>query len=111
MRSCLIDGEAIVSDAGLAVFELIRSWRHDDAVLCTFDLLELDGEDLRRLLIEARKAVLAQLLRRPRSLAATAGRGNFKQSLNFTLCNFHKFIECEVCKCLRSHATNIRRSL
>jgi ATP-dependent DNA ligase len=28
-RSCLIDGEAIVSDeAGLAVFELLRSFRH-----------------------------------------------------------------------------------
>jgi ATP-dependent DNA ligase len=35
-RSCLIDGEAIVSDeAGLAVFELLRSWRHGHAaVLC-----------------------------------------------------------------------------
>jgi ATP-dependent DNA ligase len=32
VRSCLIDGEAIVSDeAGLAVFELIRSFRHDAA--------------------------------------------------------------------------------
>jgi ATP-dependent DNA ligase len=31
-RSCLIDGEAIVSDeAGLTVFELIRSCRHDAA--------------------------------------------------------------------------------
>jgi ATP-dependent DNA ligase len=34
VRSCLIDGEAIVSDeAGLAVFELIRSFRHDAAAL------------------------------------------------------------------------------
>jgi hypothetical protein len=33
------------------------------AVLCAFDLLELDGEDLRRLPIEVRKAGLAQLLR------------------------------------------------
>jgi ATP-dependent DNA ligase len=51
VRSCLIDGEAIVSDeAGLAVFELIRSFRHDAAaVLCAFDLLEVDDEDLRRL--------------------------------------------------------------
>jgi bifunctional non-homologous end joining protein LigD len=66
-RSCLIDGEAIVTDeAGLAVFELIRSWRHDHAaVLCAFDLLELDGEDLRRLPVEVRKAGLAQLLRKP----------------------------------------------
>jgi ATP-dependent DNA ligase len=32
VRSCLIDGEVIVSDkAGLAVFELLRSFRHDHA--------------------------------------------------------------------------------
>jgi hypothetical protein len=30
LRSCLIDGEAIASDdSGLAVFDLIRSFRHD----------------------------------------------------------------------------------
>jgi hypothetical protein len=41
VRSCLIDGEAIVSDeAGLAVFDLIRSWPTSvSAVLCAFDLL------------------------------------------------------------------------
>jgi ATP-dependent DNA ligase len=48
VRSCLIDGEAVVcNEKGLAVFDLIRGYRHD-AVLCAFDLLELDGEDLRR---------------------------------------------------------------
>jgi ATP-dependent DNA ligase len=63
VRSCLIDGEAIVSDdSGLAVFDLIRSFRHDHAaVLCAFDLLELDGEDLRRLPIEQRKQTLVRL--------------------------------------------------
>src|SRR5437764_9485820 len=65
VRSCLIDGEAIVCDKnGLAVFELIR--RHGalaSAVLCAFDLLELDGEDLRREPIEERKRLLGQLLR------------------------------------------------
>ena len=51
VRSCVIDGEAIACDeSGLSVFELIRGWRHDHAVtLCAFDLLELNGEDLRRL--------------------------------------------------------------
>ena len=62
VRSCLIDGEAIVCDEnGLAVFELIR--RHDAgerAVLSAFDLLELDEEDLRRKAIETRKALLAR---------------------------------------------------
>jgi len=65
VRSCLIDGEAIVCDEnGLAVFELIR--RHEAgerAVLSAFDLLELDGKDLRRKPIETRKALLAKLLK------------------------------------------------
>jgi len=65
VRSCLIDGEAIVCDEnGLAVFELIRGHRTvASAVLCAFDLLELDGDDLRRQPIEKRKSMLAKLLR------------------------------------------------
>ena len=68
-RSCLIDGEAIVCDEkGLAVFELIRRQRTDAAAVhCAFDLLELDGEDLRQLPIETRKRTLASLLRKPHS--------------------------------------------
>ena len=66
VRSCLVDGEAIVCDEnGLAVFDLIRRRRssHADAILCAFDLLELDGDDMRKLPIERRKIVLAKLLR------------------------------------------------
>ena len=65
VRSCLIDGEAIACDeSGLAVFDMIRYRRHDHAVtLCAFDLLELDGEDLRRMPIETRKLTLKSLLR------------------------------------------------
>jgi ATP-dependent DNA ligase len=65
-RSCVIDGEAIACDeSGLAVFDLIRYRRQDHAVtLCAFDLLELDGEDLRRRPIEERKRALKRLLRR-----------------------------------------------
>jgi len=65
--SCLIDGEAIVTDdGGLAVFELIRRHRnHASAILCAFDLLELDGQDLRRQPIEHRKRTLAKLVRGP----------------------------------------------
>ena len=49
-RSCIVDSEAIACDAnGLSVFDLLRFRRQDDAVtLCAFDLLELDGVDLRR---------------------------------------------------------------
>jgi bifunctional non-homologous end joining protein LigD len=48
-NSCLIDGEAIVTDKrGLANFKLMRSQRiNAEAVLVAFDLLELNGEDLR----------------------------------------------------------------
>jgi hypothetical protein len=49
-RSFLIDGEAIVTNNdGLAVFDLIRQQRHgENAVMVAFDLIELDGHDLRR---------------------------------------------------------------
>ena len=62
-RSFLIDGEAIVTNGdGLAVFDLIRHKRHGDAaVLVAFDLIELDGDDLRRSSIEYRKRKLAKL--------------------------------------------------
>jgi bifunctional non-homologous end joining protein LigD len=65
-RSFLIDGEAIVTNGdGLAVFDLIRHKRHGEAaVLCAFDLIELDGEDLRRSSIEYRKRKLAKLVTR-----------------------------------------------
>jgi bifunctional non-homologous end joining protein LigD len=64
LRSCVIDGEAIAcDDNGLAVFNLLRYRQRDQAVtLCAFDLLELDGRDMRREAIEHRKAALAKLL-------------------------------------------------
>jgi bifunctional non-homologous end joining protein LigD len=65
VRSCFIDGEAIVVDRnGLPVFDLLRYRQHDRAaVLCAFDLVELDGEDLRQSPLEMRKRALAELLR------------------------------------------------
>jgi hypothetical protein len=57
VRSCFIDGKAIVVDStGLSVFDLLRYRQHDGAaVLRAFDLIELDGEDLRRARLEDRK--------------------------------------------------------
>jgi bifunctional non-homologous end joining protein LigD len=47
----------------LAVFDLIRRrGALASAVLCAFDLLELDEKDLRRKPIEQRKELLAELL-------------------------------------------------
>jgi bifunctional non-homologous end joining protein LigD len=65
VRSCVVDGEAIVVNRdGLSVFELLRYRQFDDAaVLCAFDLIELDGDDLRWQPLEQRKATLAELLR------------------------------------------------
>ena len=71
-RSCLIDGEAIVCDEiGVAVFDLIRGHRTiATAIHCAFDLLELNGEDLRAKPIELRKRKPAKLLRRAHSSVA-----------------------------------------
>jgi bifunctional non-homologous end joining protein LigD len=64
---CVIDGEAIVcDDGGLAVFDLIRGHATNvHAVLCAFDLLEVNGEDTRGEPIKDRKRRLAGLLRLP----------------------------------------------
>jgi bifunctional non-homologous end joining protein LigD len=50
-RSFTLDGEAVVSDSdGIAVFDrLHRRQKVTDAMLYAFDLLELNGEDLRSL--------------------------------------------------------------
>jgi len=65
VKTCIIDGEAIVVDPnGLSVFNLLRYRQHDHAAtLCAFDLLEFDGADLRSSPIEERKQHLAWALR------------------------------------------------
>jgi ATP-dependent DNA ligase len=49
-RSCIIDGEAVAcDDNGVASFDLVRHHRHNDRVfLYAFDLIELNGDDMRR---------------------------------------------------------------
>lgn len=66
VRSCLIDGEAVAyGDDGLPAFDRLRYRRADASVfLYAFDLLELDGRDLRREPLEVRKATLASVLRK-----------------------------------------------
>jgi bifunctional non-homologous end joining protein LigD len=56
-RSCVIDGEAIAcDDNGLSVFDLLHYQRRDQVVtLCAFDLLSINGEDVRSEHIEDRK--------------------------------------------------------
>jgi bifunctional non-homologous end joining protein LigD len=65
-RSCLIDGEiAVCNGMGLSVFDMLRHGPRvkRNAVLFSFDLVELDGRDLRMEPIEFRKAELKKLLR------------------------------------------------
>jgi ATP dependent DNA ligase domain len=72
VRSCVVDGEAVACDgSGLSIFETLR-WRHRDRAvfMWCFDLLELDGRDMRREPIEARKAARpARHWRAPRPIA------------------------------------------
>ncbi len=50
---------------GIASFDRIRHWHHDATVfLYAFDLIELDGEDLRREPLEVRKVTLASMIGR-----------------------------------------------
>lgn len=72
-ESAVIDGEAVVIGAdGHAEFTALRGKDGERrAILIAFDLLELDGEDLRREPLERRRARLARLLA-PRKGAAGA---------------------------------------
>jgi bifunctional non-homologous end joining protein LigD len=67
----VIDGEAVVLRVdGIPDFNALHSRRHDDEVqLYAFDILALDGEDLRPLPLSLRKTNLARLLaRRPEGI-------------------------------------------
>jgi len=70
-RSFLIDGEAVACDGdGLPVFDRLRYRRQDGRVLLyAFDLLELNGRDMRREPLEVRKAALAGILWRMKAWA------------------------------------------
>src|SRR5205807_39806 len=66
VRSIAIDGEAVICGAdGKSDFDKLHSRAHDEAVcLFAFDLIELDGEDLRLAPLEHRKGKLEKLLSR-----------------------------------------------
>jgi bifunctional non-homologous end joining protein LigD len=67
VTSCMLDGEVVIADAdGIPSFDLLRtgSWVKPDAILCAFDLIELNGQDVRRLPIERRKSYLERLVRK-----------------------------------------------
>jgi bifunctional non-homologous end joining protein LigD len=65
-QSCIIDGEAVsCGDDGIASSDHIRYRRHDaDVFMWAFDLIELNGDDLRRDPLIVRKTTLASVLAR-----------------------------------------------
>src|SRR6202023_240802 len=66
--SFVIDGEAVLLGVdGISDFNGLHSRKHNDEVqLYAFDILALDGDDLRKLPLHLRKTNLARLLaRRP----------------------------------------------
>jgi hypothetical protein len=67
-RSCIVDGEAVAcDDNGVASFDLVRHHRANDSVfLYAFDLIELNGDDLRRDPLQVRKAALVSILAKAR---------------------------------------------
>jgi bifunctional non-homologous end joining protein LigD len=63
-RSCIIDSEAVACDEnGVASFDLVRHQRANESIfLYAFDLIELNGDDLRRDPLEVRKSTLASIV-------------------------------------------------
>jgi bifunctional non-homologous end joining protein LigD len=63
-RSCIIDGEAVAcDDNGVASFDRVRYRHHDESIfLYAFDLIELNGDDLRPDPLEGRKATPEMIL-------------------------------------------------
>jgi ATP-dependent DNA ligase len=65
VKQFVIDGEAVVLGVdGISDFDALHSGKHGAEVqLCAFDVLAMDGDDLRRLPLSMRKANLDRLLR------------------------------------------------
>ena len=65
-KQFVLDGEAVLLGVdGISDFDGLMSRQHDEEVqLYAFDILTLDGDDVRRLALHLRKTNLARLLAR-----------------------------------------------
>jgi bifunctional non-homologous end joining protein LigD len=90
--SFVIDGEAVLLGvAGISDFNGLHSRKHDDEVqLYAFDILALEGDDLRSLPLHLRKTNLARLLaRRPEGIFISEfERGEIGPDLFRQACKF-----------------------
>ena len=88
----VIDGEAVLLGVdGISDFNGLHSRKHDDEVqLYAFDVLALEGEDLRKLPLHLRKNNLARLLaRRPEGIFVSEfEQGEIGPDLFRVACNF-----------------------
>jgi hypothetical protein len=109
----VIDGEAVVLGVdGIADFDALHSRKHDDEVqLYAFDILALDGDDLRRLPLSLRKTNLARLpARRPDGIfVARFEQGEIGPDLFRKACEFG--FEGLVSKHRNDHTVAARRSI
>jgi bifunctional non-homologous end joining protein LigD len=91
IKQFVIDGEAVVLGVdGVPDFNALDSRKHDEELqLYTFDILALDGEDLRHLPLSLRKTNLARLLaRRPDGIfVAPFEQGEIGPDLFRAACN------------------------
>jgi ATP-dependent DNA ligase len=94
ISSFVIDGEAVLLGVdGISDFNGLHSRKHDDEVqLYAFDILALEGDDLRKLPLHLRKSYLARLLaRRPERIFVSdfeqgeIGPDLFRQACKFGL--------------------------
>src|SRR4051794_8194022 len=88
----VLDGEAVLLGVdGVSDFNGLHSRHSEEEVqLYAFDILALDGDDLRKLPLSTRKTNLARLLaRRPEGIfAATFEAGEIGPDLFMAACNF-----------------------
>jgi bifunctional non-homologous end joining protein LigD len=91
IKQFVVDGEAVVLGVdGVPDFNALHSRKHDEEVqLYAFDILTLDGEDLRPLPLSLRKTNLARLLaRRPDGIfVAPYEQGEIGPDLFRAACN------------------------
>jgi bifunctional non-homologous end joining protein LigD len=95
-RSAIIDGEVIVQDErGVSDFEALKSvirWSPQRLVFCAFDLLHLNGKDLREQPLSERRAKLKELIpsEHPFSEEFTGDAATFFQACADHLCKRRK---------------------
>jgi hypothetical protein len=91
----VINGEAVVLGAnGISDFNALHSGKHNEVQLCAFDVLAMDGDELRNLPSSMRKTNLARLLRgrADRIFASDFEQGEIGPDLFRKACEFG--LEC-----------------